>query len=251
MCIIAVQPKGKKISKKTLRNCWDNNNDGAGLMYSVNGEIIVKKELHSFDKFMQYKLEADKHNVNIVLHFRISTSGGVNLLNCHPFKVNNNLHFCHNGMLDIIVPKNSTINDTQIYNNTILRNLPKNWQRNNAILKLVEQSIGSRNKFVLLDELGMYYIINHEAGVWDNDCWFSNTSYQYSYSNVITSNYYSKVKTTKKTFSYWDELETWHEETPKIENECSGCRMKKSVDEIVYSRHWDAYLCEECNNTFI
>jgi predicted glutamine amidotransferase len=250
MCIIAIQPKGKKISKKTLRNCWDNNNDGAGLMYSVNGEIIVKKELHSFDKFMQYKQDADKHNVNIVIHFRISTSGGVNLLNCHPFKVNNNLHFCHNGMLDIIVPKNSTINDTQIYNNMILRNLPKNWQRNNAILKLVQQSIGSRNKFVLLDELGMYYIINEDAGNWENDCWFSNTSYQYSYSNVITSNYYTKVKTSK-VYTYWDELEAWEKETPKIENECSGCRMSKNVEDIVYSRHWDAYLCEECNNTFI
>jgi predicted glutamine amidotransferase len=250
MCIIAVQPKGKKISRKTLQNCWNNNEDGAGLMYSVNGEIIVKKELHSFDKFMQYKQEADKHNVNIVIHFRISTSGGVNLLNCHPFKVNNNLHFCHNGMLDIIVPKNSTINDTQIYNNMILRNLPKNWQRNNAILKLVQQSIGSRNKFVLLDELGMYYIINEDAGNWENDCWFSNTSYQYSYSNVITSNYYTKVKTTK-AYSYWDELEAWEKETPKLENECSGCRMSKNVEDIVYSRHWDAYLCEECNNTFI
>ena len=250
MCIIAVQPKGKKISRKTLQNCWDNNNDGAGLMYSVNGEIIVKKELHSFDKFMQYKNDADKHNVNIVIHFRISTSGGVNLLNCHPFKVNNNLHFCHNGMLDIIVPKNSTINDTQIYNNTILRNLPKNWQRNNAIIQLVEQSIGNRNKFVLLDEVGMFYIINEGAGNWDSGCWYSNTSYQYSYSNVITSNYYTKVKATK-IYSYWDELEAWDKETPKIDNQCSGCRMSKNVEDIVYSKYWDAYLCEECNNTFI
>jgi hypothetical protein len=153
-------------------------------------------------------------------------------------------------MLDINVPKNSTINDTQIYNNTILRNLPKGWQRNNAIVKLVEQSIGNRNKFVLMDEIGMYYIINEDAGQWDNGCWYSNTSYQYIYLNIINSNYYTKVKTSKVT-NYWNDIDGWEKETENIKNECTCCGMSKSVEEIVYSRYWDAYLCEECNNTFV
>jgi hypothetical protein len=152
-------------------------------------------------------------------------------------------------MLDINVPKNSTINDTQIYNNTILRNLPKNWQRNNAIMQLVEQSIGSRNKFVLLDEIGMFYIINEDAGNWDSGCWYSNTSYQYSYRNVITSNYYTKVKTNKVT-NYWDDLDNWENKYTAKDTECSCCNLTKDISEIVYSKYWESYLCEECNRTF-
>ena len=141
MCIIAIQPVGQYISKKTLKNCWENNNDGAGLMYVENGKVTVKKELTDFNKFYQYKKYADKLNVNIILHFRISTSAGINIENIHPFKVNNDLYFCHNGVLNISVPVNSKINDTQIYNNTILKNLPKNFQYNSSIIKLISYFI--------------------------------------------------------------------------------------------------------------
>jgi len=55
MCIIAIQPKTKKISNSILKNCWDNNDDGAGIMYAIDGKIIVRKELHSFDNLFNIK----------------------------------------------------------------------------------------------------------------------------------------------------------------------------------------------------
>lgn len=250
MCIIAIQTNGNFITKKTLRNCWDNNGDGAGLMYAKDGKIVVKKELDSFTKFYEYKREADNYGGNIVLHFRISTSAGINLLNVHPFKVNNEVQFCHNGILDIKVPKDSQINDTQIFNNSILRNLPKDFQYNHAIMQLIEQTIGERNKFVFLDTLGNYFIINEQAGNWDNGNWFSNNSYLYSYSNVITSNYYTKNKTTKSTNDFWEDTD-W-DYIPKSSNttKCECCYQSFNNTEITFDRYWNSYLCNECSKVY-
>jgi len=248
MCIIAVQTKGNFISKKTLRNCWDNNGDGAGIMYVDNGKIVVKKELYNFDKFMQYKRDADKVGGNIVLHFRISTSAGINLANIHPFKVNSEVHFCHNGILDIEVPFDSQINDTQIFNNNILRNLPKGFQYNHAIMQLIELSIGDRNKFVMLDVLGNYFIINENAGKWDNGNWFSNTSYSYSYSNTITSNYYAKGKYTKYSNDFWEDTE-WQYPTQKT-TKCECCYEQHPTESITFDKYWNTYLCSECSKVY-
>ena len=182
MCVIAIQPRGIVISKEHLQNCWDNNNHGAGIMYAHNGKIIVKKEMKSFDKFYNHIVEATKHDTSVVIHFRIATSGGINDYNCHPFKVHKNLYFCHNGILDIDVPRDSKENDTQIFNNTLMKPLPYNFYKNHAIMNVLEYTIGSGNKFVFLDDKGDYYILNEKAGEWSEDgAWFSNTSYKNSY----------------------------------------------------------------------
>jgi hypothetical protein len=179
MCVIAIQPRGVQISREYLQNCWDTNSHGAGLMYAHNGKIIVKKEMDSFDKFMTYVQQASKHDSAVVIHFRIATSGGINDYNCHPFKVHKNLYFCHNGILDITVPHGSKENDTQIFNNGLMKPLPYNFYKNNAIMNLLEFTIGSYNKFVFLDDAGDYYILNEKAGEWSEEgAWFSNTSYK-------------------------------------------------------------------------
>ena len=181
MCVIAIQPRGIQISKEHLENCWDNNNHGAGIMYAVNGKVIVKKEMKSFDAFYSHIVEASAHDTSVVIHFRIATSGGINDYNCHPFKVHKNLYFCHNGILDIDVPKGSKENDTQIFNNGLMKPLPYNFYKNNAIMNVLEFTIGSGNKFVFLDDAGDFFILNEKAGEWSEDgAWFSNTSYKRS-----------------------------------------------------------------------
>lgn len=266
MCIIAIQPKGKKISKEYMRNMWDNNNDGAGIMYSHNGEVVVKKELHSFKKFMEYKKVADSLNVNIVLHFRISTSAGINIENVHPFKVNDDLYFCHNGILNIDVPVNSKINDTQIFCNTILKNLPFNFLRNAGIKSLISEAIGNRNKFVFLDSLGNYTIINEYLGEWNEGIWYSNSTYSYGYKS--DSFYTKKSKGSKYSYSKYSDYgidynnwesdvwnaNTYNSTTPVFTNihsqlhECESCGNLTDIQSINYSSYWNAYLCKECND---
>lgn len=183
MCIIAYSPAGVEISKQKLENCWSTNDDGAGIMYSVDNKIIVKKEMTNFETFYEYYKEALEANTNVVMHFRISTSGGVNELNCHPFRVHKGLWFCHNGVLSVEVPKDSKINDTQIFNEKYLKPLPEDFIKQKHVLDLIELAIGSYNKFVFLDSDGNVAIVNEKAGNWNEGAWFSNYTYN-------TSSYY-------------------------------------------------------------
>lgn len=268
MCVIAIQPRGNRISRQELKNCWDNNSHGAGLMYSDNGKIIVNKEMSSFDKFMTYVEEASKHDSAVVIHFRIATSGGINDYNCHPFRVHKNLYFCHNGILDIDVPVGSKENDTQIFNNNLMKPLPYNFYKNNAIMNVLEYTIGSGNKFVFLDDKGDYYILNEQAGEWsENGAWFSNTSYKrekvvyskpYKYSAWEDDWYngynYGGVSNSKTTYKYNKDAFDVEEVTNNNQKnmyeedwfECECCNELKETDTMMYSNEWHTYMCLEC-----
>jgi glutamine amidotransferase len=237
MCIIAIQPKGIKIKENILRTCWDANNDGAGIMYVDNGKIIVQRELHDFSEFMRLKKHADKINGNIILHFRIATSGGINEKNLHPFKVNEHVYFCHNGILDIDVPANSPINDTQIFNNYFMKGLPTDFCNNSATMQLLEYSIGDRNKFVFLDSSGEFHILNEGAGMWDEGVWYSNLSYKkYDYKNVHEKSNYVPNK-------YWDDADDLCT--------CESCDEIVSIDEIEYDEYFDIMICRKCKDSIL
>ena len=52
MCILVIKPKGKEMpSKKILRNCWENNPDGAGMMYVKDGHVVIDKGYMEFSDF--------------------------------------------------------------------------------------------------------------------------------------------------------------------------------------------------------
>jgi predicted glutamine amidotransferase len=264
MCVIAVQPKGNIISKEYLQNCWDNNGHGGGLMYAHDKKIIVKKEMKSFEKFYEYITEASKFDSAVVIHFRIATSGGINEYNCHPFKVHKNLYFCHNGILDIKVPATSKENDTQIFNNILMKPLPYNFYKNDAIMNMIEYTIGNGNKFVFLDDNGDFFILNERAGEWSEDgAWFSNTSYKKAkvvynynykpYSGAWADTWYgsdNQVSNSKTTYKYnKDEFEV-EEVVGSGEgfdySICDCCNEWKEVTEVKYVRDWNTYMCDDC-----
>ena len=264
MCVIAIQPKGNVISKQELQNCWDNNGHGGGIMYADNGKIIVKKEMKSFDKFYEYVQEGSKLDSSVVIHFRIATSGGINEYNCHPFKIHKNLYFCHNGILDINVPQGSKENDTQIFNNILMKPLPYNFYKNQAIMNVLEFTIGFGNKFVFLDDKGDYFILNEKAGEWSEDgAWFSNTSYKkaksYGYSSYFNSDwedgwYGNKVSSGKTTYKYSKDEFDVEEVTADIQESgegydysiCECCNEWKEVGTVNYVKQWDCDMCEDC-----
>ena len=264
MCVIAIQPRGIQISEAYLKNCWDNNNHGAGIMYAVDGKVIVKKEMESFSKFIKHINDASVFDTSIVIHFRIATSGGINDYNCHPFKVHHNLYFCHNGILDISVPQGSKENDTQIFNNALMKPLEYDFYKNNAIMNLLEYTIGSGNKFVFLDDLGDFYILNERAGEWSEEgAWFSNTSYKreaVSYSKnyrdygAWSDDWYNEPSVsnskTKSTYKYnKDEFEV--EEVYDYKNGfdhdiCECCNEWKEAGTVSYVRDWGCDMCSDC-----
>lgn len=178
MCIAILNPNSVTLKKKVLKNCWDNNRDGAGLLYLANGVLTTHKEMKNFDSFYDHyaKVRKEHSKSQIVIHFRISTHGKVNETNCHPFIVDDKWGFVHNGII-YAAPKHNDFSDTYMFNEHILKKLPEDWMFNEAIYDLVQDYIGS-SKLLFLNTDNDAYIINEEAGVWDLGCWFSNTTYK-------------------------------------------------------------------------
>ena len=172
MCVIVTVPKEKQLSKEVFQRCWNANPHGGGLMYSDGSKVIVEKELRSCENFWdQFQAAKRKAESDIVLHFRISTSGKIDLNNCHPFPADKGFWLMHNGILPVDVPKKSKINDTQIFIRDYLSELPLD---NDYVRITLGRLIGGYNKIAIMAPNGNVYYINKERGRMFEDMWFSN-----------------------------------------------------------------------------
>ena len=242
MCIIVVKPKDKKLDKKVLKHCWDRNKDGGGFMYAGQHGIVIRKELHNFDKLWNdYKKRIintkQELNKNVVFHFRIRTHGEIDKENCHPFYINNGkMAFCHNGTIsNMKTSKDSKLSDTLRFRNHILNHLPKNWIRNQALLTLIYEFI-SYNKFAFMEENGDVHILNEEKGTWDEGIWYSNSMYKpievtNSINRSCRSGYsiydkrYNSIYSGYGDWGDWDD--TYEDNKPKLPG------SKSKVDEYI------------------
>lgn len=180
MCIAILNTKGTTLKKEILRNCWENNGDGAGLLFiNDDKQLETFKEMKSFDNFYKKYQEVRKlyGKRNIVLHFRISTHGRVNETNCHPFLVDDHVGFVHNGMI-YDVPTNPDYSDTYMFNELVLKEFKQGFHKNDLLLDIIADFIGNGSKLVFLDVEDNWTIVNEEAGHWNLGCWFSNSSYK-------------------------------------------------------------------------
>ena len=198
MCIAILNTPNVTFPKSLISTCWDNNGDGAGLIYTGGGSLYIHKELHSVHEFYNKYIDVRRRfpKSKIVLHFRIGTSGGINLDNCHPFSVSKNLAFVHNGIISELNGINPKKSDTNLFNEFVLQQLPANFTANPALLSVIEKYIGS-SKLVFLDKDNEATIVNEDLGVEDSkypNCWFSNSTYK-------PSQYYDRggVKVWKNT----------------------------------------------------
>lgn len=118
MCVITYKPAGVKMpSKSILKKCFDKNPDGAGYMLPLNDKVVIRKGFMNFDAFYKdikstiAKNGIDSVKTPIVMHFRISTQGGIQAGLCHPYpicrdykemrKLENasDMALCHNGII--------------------------------------------------------------------------------------------------------------------------------------------------------
>ena len=236
MCI-AILNKSNQLSRKTLKNCWDSNDDGGGIMFVRDGVLNVFKQPNTsptdFDAlYLAYATafrHRDKHTP-IVLHFRIATHGMTPDF-LHPFLVTDTLGFVHNGILAGL--------GTHEYSDTaflrdMLRELPTPMTGNvqglvgpQIMLMMLHKFIGAGNKLIFLDNTGDFEIINEEAGIWDDGNWFSNSSYKergvryygsyamYDYDKPWADGAYGAKPTAKvssKSQAYYDDLDLLEED---------------------------------------
>lgn len=127
MCVIAYKAKNVKFpSKSRIREMWEANSDGAGIMWRGNedNKIYFVKGFMQLKKLEKWIKKNRKwlNDVECALHFRITTHGGTMEGNCHPFvcDINTDSHLLsgsadcvlmHNGVLPVI-PRSKDISDS-------------------------------------------------------------------------------------------------------------------------------------------
>ncbi len=173
MCVIVVKKMGVELpSKKTLKDCFETNPDGAGLMYvNENKKIVIEKGFMTFEAFYKKLTELNKkYNLKkkaLVMHFRITTQGGTSPGNCHPFPITddekklkatylecNDVAFAHNGIISLYSMRDDKgMSDTMLLSKELLYplfNYDKKFYKREYNKSLIEEIIGT-DKIAFLD----------------------------------------------------------------------------------------------------
>ena len=209
MCIIAIKPKNKELQdKETLRTCFTRNPDGSGYMFVHDNVVEIKKGYMTFDEFYKDLInDYNKYNLknqNLVMHFRIGTSGQSKLGCTHPFAITNdytklnethlkeNIGVCHNGIISNYNDRNGKYSDTQIYIAKVLTPLIKlniNSYKFKDIQTIIKDTTNS--KWAILDKFDDVYTIGDF--VEDNGYLYSNSTYKkFEYKYATYSHWYDE-----------------------------------------------------------
>ena len=211
MCIIAVKPIGEELmERRILENCFNYNSDGMGFMWNEDGEVHISKGYMNFEEGYRVLKELDRRinlkERGLVIHFRIATSGNVDMGACHPFAISNNdktlrtlelttdIGVAHNGIISAYIPpKNSILSDTQLFIKDYLYNIKEeipNFLTNSNILFAIEKVVGSKLAFLdgegNVTTVGKFieednYLFSNETYLDLTDLYKSwNTSYYYN-----------------------------------------------------------------------
>lgn len=211
MCIIAVKPIGEELmERRILENCFNYNSDGMGFMWNEDGKVHISKGYMNFEEGYRVLKELDRRinlkERGLVIHFRIATSGNVDMGACHPFAISNSdktlrtlelttdIGVAHNGIISAYIPpKNSILSDTQLFIKDYLYNIKEenpNFLTNSNILFAIEKVVGSKLAFLdgegNVTTVGKFieednYLFSNETYLDLTDLYKSwNTSYYYN-----------------------------------------------------------------------
>lgn len=271
MCIIVHKPKGIELpSKKTLKTCWERNPDGAGYMFNLNDKVVIKKGFMKFKTFYKslthdYKI-VDGDTKSFVLHFRISTQGGVNPQLTHPFPLSaemndlrqllftSDIGIAHNGIIDLTSVgslKQVTYSDTMTFITDYLSLIinDRDYHKDTKTLTLIERLAGS--KLAIMDGSGLVTRIG--AFIEDEGCYYSNGNYK-----PVTYSYYPSYRhdTTNKYYLAKDGL-SWGEHINMVD-EMFGPYDDDIIDSMVTydftptycpcTEYGTEYYCKKCIN---
>lgn len=233
MCIAIYKPERHTLSEESLRNCWLANPDGSGFAWGTGKKLHIRKAL-TWTEFLRqwHACEHETTTYDTVVHFRIGTSGAMDLRNCHPHVVRKNeLCMVHNGILPLDVPVGSPISDTAIFAGVLKDDMPRHWYRDSAWQDELGDMIGEGNKIVIIDKRCNAAIINEHRGHWHDGIWYSNHSYEtprYSYLD--------------RDYLWWDKREQEHDGCYWIEyGECEECGLELDAAEAENGVCWKCF----------
>lgn len=177
MCIAIHKPKGLLIPESHLVESFEANPDGAGFAaFHDRHGLVIRKGFMGFNSFQQ-EFHSYRYCPALV-HFRIATSGGVNREMCHPFPLcGGKFALIHNGVINVKPHKGKS--DTATFADSVLTPLLAQGVPfdSPALRYLVESSVGTWNKMLIMDSHGKVAYFNKSSGHVLNDIWYSNDSY--------------------------------------------------------------------------
>jgi hypothetical protein len=177
MCILIHHRPETQFSVEHLADFYSKNSDGFGAIINKGNEIEVVKTLGTLADIQQL-YEEKILGREAIIHFRMQTHGDIDMTNCHPYQVTEDIWMAHNGILSTGNSADTTKSDTWHYIQDFLRPLlSKNPEliHEPAFLKVIGDHIGSSNKFGFMDAQGRVAIVNKQSGVEHLDAWLSNT----------------------------------------------------------------------------
>jgi len=177
MCILIHHPSNVSFSDELLNDFYAHNSDGFGAMYAEGGKLVVVKTLGKPQEINALYKDALKGR-ECIIHYRMKTHGDIDMENCHPYKVTDEIWMAHNGILSMGNPVDKTKSDTWHFIKFILRPA---LEANPALLfdpdyqTYLEDMIGHSNKFAFMHSSGESVVLNYDAGVEHEGAWLSNT----------------------------------------------------------------------------
>ncbi|MGI9571739.1 MAG: class II glutamine amidotransferase [Candidatus Actinomarinaceae bacterium] len=252
MCLAILQKQGaSKISDAQITNAFKNNNDGCGISYIYQNQIKVHKIMNINECVSIYNQIHKNHSKtsNIMLHFRIGTHGVNSKYNVHPFWVNNDLIFCHNGIINNVDNCNKR-SDTRVFNDVVLKSLPNRFIHNASIIKMMSDFIG-HSKLIFLNSNNQFKIVNEKMGHWIGKTWFSNSSYKPN--KFDFGGYSSRANFNQCNFNFDDDDGVEYvapkiklKQTRYINRKCEKC------SQLVSKQHYHSdthnWVCGVCLN---
>lgn len=170
MCLIIHKPAGVEIPAPLIRMAWEDNNDGAGIMYhppGAAGATVIKllpKEVTDPTGHLIARLK-ELQELEVGVHFRWKTHGPIDKQNTHPYPLPGGSGWLmHNGIIapTTLGPQYNSVrdfmSDTGFYVVSTLQGAP--GADDTAFWEIVGQDVGSYNKMLILDSAGRFLRVN-------------------------------------------------------------------------------------------
>lgn len=217
MCLI-ITGKSSKVRSTLLdthgllSDIYTSNPDGIGFMYgTAKGLKVTKtlpKNLGDATAFIQ-RLPSDDRE--IAIHFRWTTHGKTDMLNCHPYDVIPGfIAMMHNGVLHTGNAADKSKSDTwhfiKDYLHSAVSSAP-DLVYDAGFVSMLEEFIGN-NRFVFMNGEGRMQHVNFDQGIEHDDLWFSNT-YAWTPSRLIPS---YKSATALKSYKYTNAYSSYYDD---------------------------------------
>ena len=198
-----------------LSDIFTSNPDGIGFMYgSTKGLKVTKtlpKNLGDATAFIQRLPNDDRE---IAIHFRWTTHGKTDMVNCHPYDVIPGfIAMMHNGILHTGNAADKDKSDTWHFINDYLHSAVSASPElvyDAGFVSMMEEFIGN-NRFVFMNGEGRMQHVNFDQGIEHDDLWFSNT-YAWSPSRLIPSYKSATLKSYSYTGSYGSYMDDEYDE---------------------------------------